>query len=189
MAEESILIKFYKVEVGTQTRAGNLNIFYSFIAKSDKDQNSVYQFYLKKYKGFTPRVEEITEIAEEDIPKIASNSYSYDSAETKKIKELQAEIEKLKVPQNAFDRFSGEIDRSKLSLETRDALDELKKINQDYQEKKEAIKKVIQARIREKYNQEVDIRGIELEDFTPSTREFKFTVRLDGKILPANNKL
>ena len=59
--------KFYDVKVGKYTRARNLNIFQSFVAKSDKNQDDVYTFYSNKYRGFDISVEEIKEIVTDNI--------------------------------------------------------------------------------------------------------------------------
>jgi len=120
MSKEIKVPNFYNIEIGQLTRAGNLNISHSFICKSDKDYNSVNNFYSSKYKGFYVRTVEVTEVVQDEIPKIVPYDYSYSSPKEKEIESLKQEIRKLKEGTgSSFDRFSGEISKSYLPLETK----------------------------------------------------------------------
>lgn len=185
----SEIVKFYSVGVGTRTRAGNLNVTYSFVAQSDKTQNDVYTFYSSKYRGLAIEVSEITEIVKDDVPKVNVDTYSYGiSSEQKRVKELQAQIEELKKGTlNSFDKFSGTVS-SRNSRISKHFMD-LKKLNDDYFTKVDEINEEVKLIVQEKYQKEIDVYQIEVQNYTHRDDYVPFTVRLGGKILPANNNL
>lgn len=182
MSEE---LKHYEIQVGTQTRAGNLNVAHRFIAMSDKNMGSVRSFYASKYSGLTVYVQLITEVVSDNIP-VVNNSYSYDNSDDK-ILNLKRQIESLN--KERLDRFSGEISTDKLDSETRTLIKELKEILNLASEKESAIASRVKKFISEKYGSSI-IYEVGLDSFNPMARDLKFTARLRGKIYrsPLKNK-
>ena len=180
--------KFYSVKIGTRTRAGNINIAHSFVAQSEKDQNSVYTFYSSKYNGLSVEVSQITEIVKDEIPAVKSYNPYEKSPEKKKIEELELELENLKKGSSpiAFDRFSGKLDKDS-SVDIKLLYKEWKVLHEEYYKKRDEIKVLAKKLVGEKYNKDVQLYYVEILEFTHKDSEIPFTVRLEGKILPANN--
>lgn len=183
---EELKIKFYSVKIGTRTRAGNMNVIHSFVAQSDKDQNSVYKFYSSKYNGLAVEVSQITEIVKDEIPKTADpHSYGM-SSEEQKIQELEEQVKKLQ-SNSSFDRFTGTVRFDRIGAEIKTKFDELYNLNIDYKDKKQEIRDSIKSFIKDTKYKELDIHEVSVGDFDHTTENIPFTIKLSGKIESSNN--
>ena len=184
-------LKFYHVRVGKHTRAGNLNVFQSFVAKSDKNQNDVYLFYSNKYRGFDISVEEIKEIVTDEVIVNKSNNLDYlgrtpEQVEISKLKEKISVLENIKPLESRS--FKGTICWHKISNEITKDINDLEAIKKTYQEKKEIISKKIISKVSENYNI-LPITSVSLGEWSESTSQIPYEVKLDGKILFTNNQI
>ena len=169
-------IKFYDVKVGTMTRAGNLNVITSFVAKSDKEQNKVYNFYIQKYRGLSVQVAEIIEVVEDVIP----NEVNYSFQE---IRDLKKQVELL--GKQSFNSFSGRVRWDRVvNIEFK----ELIEISKLYREKKEEIDKKLGNYIREKYNT-ISVDYVSIGEYKINDIYIPFSVKIDGSIKPSDNEL
>ena len=182
--------KFYDIKVGKYTRARNLNVLQSFVAKSDKNQNDVYTFYSNKYRGFDISVEEIKEIITDEVVVNKSSNLDYlgrtpEQVEISKLKEKIALLENVKPLESRS--FKGTITWNKISDEITKGIDDLEAIKKTYQEKKETVSKKIINRVSERYN--LPITSVSLGEWSEKTGQIPFEVNLDGKILFTNNQI
>lgn len=178
-------IKFYNVEIGTRTRAGNLNVIHHFVAQSESSQNNVYGFYSNKYLGFSVNVNEIKEIVKDDIPEIRTETYNFQSSPLEKEKkELEKQVKELS---KGFEYFQGTVTYNSMSAEITLALKELEKLDDSYKTLKYKINKNIKSFLEDKYK--LLYREVTLGEYTHDTVEIGFTIRLKGKMKPINNKL
>ena len=172
-------LKFYDVKVGKSTRAGNLNVFQSFVAKSDKNQNDVYRYYLSKYKGFDISVEEIREVVADNIPKSGEKDWLGRDDRDIKIENLENELSKAKQAKE-INKFEGKVNWNKISDEITENTKEMFKLAEAYKDKKDALENKIRRTIRETYNEFID--SVSLNDWKPDGSQVKFTAYLKGKL-------
>jgi hypothetical protein len=181
--------KFFTVNVGTRTRAGNLNTIVTFVAKSDKTQNQVYSYYSKKYTGLSIEVSEITEIVNDEITINETNNTAISYQENKKIRELESRVKELS---SSFNRFSGKIRYNTMTSEITLGIEALEKINNDYSKNKAEIKKAIESYIVKKYGS-VITSDITVGEWNHNTADIPFTGLLKGSIKgsikPSDNEL
>lgn len=175
-------LKVYEVSVGTHTRAGNLNVIYRFVVRSDKNREDVLVYYINKYKGLNCKVEEITEILTDaniiTIPKFNSDTHTIDR--------LKKELEKLR--NSKFNAFSGTIRYDRISLEVKLAFEEMARLDKLKEKERDKIVEFTKNKLREAYNV-VNINRINLDKFDTSSSEIKFTILLDGNLIYDNNEL
>ena len=174
--------KIYNVKVGTLTRAGNLNVLYNFVAKSNKKISDVTAYYKNKYKGLGCEVYGITEIVEDDIPKKGEPDYMT----LNKNQALINEIDRLK--KQSFNSFSGEIELVGSSPTITQSLKEMQRLMSLYKEEKKRIKAEVELKLKEKFNI-VDINYITLDDFNENNSEIKYTIKLLGSLKYSDNNI
>lgn len=167
---------FYQIEIGTETRKGNLLVAHSFVCGTEnKNHNEVRQHFAKKYSGLNVRCNAVESVVFESIEKSASVDYCGVTQEEKKLKE---EIRKLKLPQKgtsiiedslSWENFPKEL-YSKFELKQ----EEVSKI---HGELKDAIKVML------KLQYSPFCESIRISDnIKPSTTSLDYEVILKGKI-------
>ena len=174
-------IKFYEVKIGTMTRAGNLNVITSFVAKSDKEQNKVYNFYIQKYKGLSIQVSEIIEVVEDVIPNEVN--YSFIAPKDQEIRDLKKQVDILS--KQSFNSFIGRI---RWDIVVNTEFKELIEISKLYREKKEEIDKRLEVYIKEKYNT-ISVDYVSIGEYKLNDTYIPFTVKIDGSIKPSDNEI
>jgi cell division septum initiation protein DivIVA len=172
-------MKFYTVQIGVRTRAGNLNNIHSFICQSDKSQYDIQNYYFNKYNGFGVNVSEITEIVTDinnEITPSSNNSnplYQENNALKQKVKELTNSV--------SFSTFKGRVKWNKISTEVTENFRLLEKLSADYKSTKDNITKDIISFINNKYSQ-IDKEYTSLEEYSHKDDFVPFTTRLSGVI-------
>ncbi len=122
-------IKFFSVEIGTETRRGNFIKHHSFVCKTQLDTMDIHKHYREKYSGFALNVESIKEVI---------------------ILDEKVESKKIELTSKRVTTFSGVMEFDKFRKDTRDKLIELNESRIEHNVLKDSVEQMVKKEIKER---------------------------------------
>jgi predicted secreted protein len=167
-------MNFFEVKIGKRTRRGSLEVYNSFVIKTELSQNDAYYKMLNKYSGFDIELNQIQEIKDDVVEQ---------KQEVKQEAKQEVKIETSK--------------KSKLEMETRISHlgnKELLELREDYLKKfyesrkaEELLVNTITSHLEEKFSNVCkEIRN--LESSYDKYLDLKYTLILEGDLIETLEK-
>ena len=167
-------MNIFRVQVGTTTRAGNLQPHYEFVCKSEQNHKSVSYHFLKKYQGLTVHVTEVNDIVIEEIK-------NYEELEDDRVNERKLERQIKEMLKGKTDStLNLEIEEHLLGDQLKQKSDEVHKMGRALNEARNTLRKDITVHLQNVYSG--ISQWVRLTDDFYTSSNIKFTVKLKGSV-------
>ncbi len=162
--------KFFNVEIGRTTRAGNMQVQHSFVASVPKSKNQyeVHNYYQSQYSGFDVSVSEAKEVL---FPIFV---------DTKVIISANSEHKPSLIKKSRIEHYAS---ISSFTDETKILWKDARKKEAEANDAKEHLIKILQAEIRLLYNNAVSVVRIDHEKFMIDSGTVRYKADISGTLI------